>query len=131
MSEREAFIKIDEVIRKFRQKEKTLGGFNWSVRAKSDWLVFRYRKLYWKKNKINYAIEIFPSFNSYEKITGWNFVCWVYYDVKDDRFYKNIEVKVNVPIEIIAENCTEFIYQAYNFLNRIEKQDIPLATNEV
>lgn len=100
-----------------------------SIDSHSDWLVFDYRKVFWTYKEINYQVEIFPSFDDHEQITSWILDACAWYDEGDFRYSLGKEILKNVQLDYLAENITDPLDDAFRYLDRIEKKDIPKAIN--
>lgn len=92
---------------------------------KSDWLVFDWRQLTWKKEEVNYLIEIYPNFDSGEKIESWTLYAAAYYDLEDQRFYISKKIADSVPFRYITKNALDLFTECYNYISKIDKREIP------
>lgn len=117
------FSHIDIEIKKF------VVGKNISVATDphSDWLVFEWRQLTWKKNGINYLIEIYPNFNKDEKISSWTFYTAASYDSENKRFYIKKEFAKDETLESIAQNISSLLTDSYDYISKIAKNEIPFG----
>ncbi len=96
---------------------------------KSDWLVFDWRQITWEKDTINYLIEIYPKFDSNEKISSWTFYTAACYDNGDQRFYLSKNFADNVKITNIADNAVALLADSYDFISNVKKEEIPRSEN--
>ncbi|MHB1279065.1 MAG: hypothetical protein ACYC1Q_11795 [Bacteroidia bacterium] len=117
------FNQIDIAIEKFVSKKN----ISISTDPHSDWLVFDWRQLTWKKNGIDYLIEIYPNFDHDDKITSWTLYTAACYDQENKRFYIKKEFATEVTLDFISKNISNLLLDSCDYISGITKSEIPLA----
>jgi hypothetical protein len=121
MEANEAFELIDKRIASFIVGKKC-----WlSNDNHSDWLVFYYRAIKWKRSGINLSIEIFPNFDKNENILSWSIRGNAWYDKRKERYMLSRLFAHNISLTDMANNIIILLQQAYKFIQGLEKFDIP------
>ena len=117
------FTRIDLAIEDF------VAGKNISVSSdsNSDWLVFDWRQLTWRKYGIDYLIELYPNFDSDENIVSWTFYTAASFDNKGSRYYIKKEFAKDVTLDSIAQNISSLLIASFDYISKIKKTEIPLA----
>jgi hypothetical protein len=126
MTEQHAFDLIDFAINDFVNSDHIDEVITVSSVPKSDGLIFKYRRLEWKKD-INYLIELFPSFDEQEHISGWNLSALAYFDKTDKRYYTSKRIAADTAIEDIAERALLLLKEAYQSLSSWPSADAELS----
>ncbi len=127
MTEQESFDIIDSAIESFKKKDGLHNGIKVSKTPRSDWLVFNWRQMTWKKHRINYLIEIYPKFDSNESITGWNLYAAASYDTNGRRYSLKKHFAENMTINEIAGNAEELFIASFKYLDAIKQEEIPFV----
>lgn len=126
MHEQESLYQIDLAIESFKRKEG-IQDIKVSQKPHSDWLDFTWRQLKWTDKGINYLIEICPSFDGEQNISGWNLYAAASYDLNKNRYYLKKCFAENKSIEYIAKNIEIFLTESYRYLQNVNQKDIPFS----
>src|SRR5690349_7541389 len=104
------FSTIDQAIQKFRTDKD---GIFVSQKAKTDWFVFQYRSIEWKKGKLNFMIEIFPDLDGEGNSVSWNFSAMVSFDESKKRHWQNYPFMKSVAFEIMEDKFIRTLQEKY------------------
>jgi hypothetical protein len=127
MNEQEAFDLIDIAIDELKHNDRYGQGMKVSKTPHSDWLGFNWRQLTWTGNDLKYLIEIFPHFKESEKIESLTLYAAVWFDSAGARYSLKKAFSDRTTLDFIAIKATDLIVEAYQYINRVNRSDIPFA----
>jgi len=119
---KDLFIIIDSGINVFNADK----GFKVESSQGSDgWLVFDQRAIRWYRDGLKYMLQIFPNFDSQERITSWTLYGAVYYDTATDRYLTPFSPATKVALNYIALNTLVLLRETHDFICKVKKEEIP------
>lgn len=127
MQTEKAFTRIDNAINELVLEKQAVLHFIVETKAKSDWLVFDYRKLEWGEAGLKKTIELYPEFERDENSKAWVLSTSAFYDEESNRYYLSQKMIETDSIDKIADSIVRLLDDAFNYLDRLKKEDIPLA----
>ena len=119
------FEEIDTVINQFL---KTTGkGYHIRIhnRPRTDWLIFEWRQLTWKRDGMELGLEIYPVFTDKNEISSWTFDAFCYYDLNGWRHYINKPSLENVQLEVSVNKLAELLPIAFSAIQAISSDKVP------
>lgn len=119
------FEEIDAVINQFLQTTGRGHRIRIHNRPRTDWQIFEWRQLTWKRDGMELGLEIYPVSTDKDEISSWTFYAFCTYDLNGWRHYLNKPFLENVPLEVIVNKLAELLPIAFSAIQSISFDEVP------